>query len=129
MVKYTEYQQNHSTVMHRRIMLAILEKLSSRIKMEPRLLILKDRRINFLSFCKFNISKVQDCCYDPKNCILKYRDISLKQQQKKFHFVKEGFRKSNLLLLTDSNNIHCSSSCKIFFCIIHSIEPIAVGLV
>lgn len=129
MVKYTEYQQNHYTVMHRRIMSAILEKLSGRIKMEPRLLILNDRRINFLSFCKFNISKVQDCCYDPKNCILKYRDISLKQHRKKSHFVKEGFRKSNLLLLTDSNNIHCSSSCKIFFSIIYSIEHITLGLV
>lgn len=50
----------------------ILEEFGSGIKMESGFFILNDRRINLLSLCKFNVSKMQNCSYNPKNCLLKW---------------------------------------------------------
>ena len=56
--------------MKTKIKQGVLKQFSCHIKMEPRLLIFNDRRVNLLSLCKFNISKMQNCSYNPKNGIL-----------------------------------------------------------
>ena len=119
--------------MHRkwrkRLNRGILKQFSCHIKMESRLFIFNDRRVNLLSLCKFNISKMQNCSYNFKNCHLNRKTYYKSNECNSKHKLLRTFGKTDLLFLTDSNYIHSPSGCKIFMGIIYSIQRITVGLI
>ena len=56
---------------HRQQTRGILKELCCHVKVKPRLFILNNGRVNLLSLCKFNITKMKNSSYNPKNCLLK----------------------------------------------------------